>query len=278
VDVRNAENWMSWLSPAGAALAGLLLALAGCGGPGMMPTNLRLEADSDSTVKVIWSVPVDGVPDKFSVYFKAGGETTYSLVAETTANLWVHDPRGRTGWYAVESRFGDQSYRATSNPSTMPVRTDTAALAELNAAGNSGYGWNASTGRARTWPMNTVASANSVDLYVTDFKPSSSNQLPYSVASPEMGPADAGDVVPIGAWRTVRFTDPLADENVPLPPFSDVAYFNYTDIAAVPCFIGCHTPEGHYVLVKVVGVDVENHWARVETWYQLIPGLRLTAH
>jgi hypothetical protein len=262
----------------GAAALMLLLVVAGCGGPEKAPLNLRLEADSDSTVKVIWSVPVDGVPDKYSVYFKAAGETAFSLVAETTANLWTHDPQGRTGWYAVESRFGDQSYRAALNASTMPVRNDTVALAELNAAGNSGYGWDAATGRARTWPMNTVTSCRSADFYITDFKPSSSNQLPYSVASPDMGPADAGDVVPTGAWRTVRFSDPLAGENVLLPQVSDVTYFNYTDITAVPCFIGCYTPEGRYALIKVVGVDAENHWARVETWFQMIPGLRLTAH
>ena len=258
-------------------VAGLLL-LAGCGGSGREPLNLRLEADTDSMVKVIWSVPVDATPDKYLVYFRALGETTYSLVGETTVNLWTHNPNGATGWYRVEAQFGNETYAASTNPGTVPVRTDTVALVELNAAGNSGFGWDRSTGRGRTYPMTSLHSVGTTDLYITDFKPPSLNQQPYSIASPDMGPGDAGNVVPTDSWRVSGFTDTLPNENGMLPAFSEQTYFGYSDILGVPCNVGCFTADGHYALVKVVGVDVENYRVRVETWYQLVPGLRLIRH
>lgn len=260
-----------------AAFGLAVLATLGCGG-GKEPLNLRLEADTDSTVKVIWSVPTDAAPDKYLVYFQAVGETSYSLVAETTANLWTHNPNGATGWYRVEAKYGDLTYAAGANPSTVPVHTDTVALAELNAAGNAGFGWDRRTGRGRTFPMTNVRSAGSVDFYITDFKPPSLNQQPYSVASPDMGPSDPGNIVPTDSWRVSVFTDTLPDENVMLPTVSPTTYFNYTDILCVPGNIGCFTADSHYAMVKVVGVDIENCWVRVEAWYQLVPGLRLTRH
>jgi hypothetical protein len=258
-------------------VAGLLV-LAGCGGAGREPLNLRLAAATDSTVKVIWSVPVDATPDKYLVYFRAVGETSYSLVAETTANLCVHNPSGATGWYRVEAKYGAETYAASASPSTVPVRTDTVALVELNAAGNSGLGWEPQTGRGRTFSMTDLHSVSSADFYITDFKPPNANQQPYSIASPDMGPGDPGNVVPTDTWRVSGFTDTLPDENAMLPSFTETSYFNYTDILRVPCNVGCFTSDGHYALVRVVQADVENRWVWVETWYQLVPGLRLTRH
>ena len=269
------ERTRAWLDAI--VIAGLFV-LAGCGGNGRAPSNLRLEADTDSTVKVIWSVPVDATPDKYLVYFRAAGETSYSLVAETTANLWIHNPNGATGWYRVEAEYGTQTYASSTIVGTVPVWTDTVALAELNGSGNSGFGWNPQTGRGRTFSMTDVNSVGSADFYVTDFKPSGMNQQPYSIASPDMGPSDPGNVVPPDSWRVSAFTDPLPDENATLPSFSETAYFNYADILKVPCSIGCYTADKHYALVDVEAVDVEHRWVRVETWYQLVPGLRLTMH
>jgi hypothetical protein len=255
-----------------------LFALAGCGGNGRAPSNLRLEAETDSTVKVIWSVPVDATPDKYLVYFRAVGETSYSLVAETTANLWVHNPGGATGWYRVEAQFGTVTFAANTTAGTVPVWTDTVALAELNASGISGFGWDRQTGRGRIYSMTDIRSAGSADLYVTDFKPAYLNQKPYSIASPDMGPSDPGNVVPTDSWRVGTFTDSQPSENVLLPSSSPTSYFNYTDILNTPCSIGCYTADNHYALVKVISVDVENRWVLLETWYQLLPGLRLTRH
>jgi len=262
---------------AACCLFGLLL-LVGCGGNGKAPSNVRLEAETDSTVRVIWSVPVDATPDKYLVFFRPAGETTYSLVAETTANLCVHNPDGATGWYRVEAEYGTETYAASTTPGTMPVYTDTVAVAELNGSGNSGFGWDRNTGRGMTYSMTDVRNAGTADFYVTDFKPAQMNQPPYSIASPDMGPSDAGNIVPTDSWRVSAFTDSQPGENVLLPAFLPTTYFNYTDILNVPCSIGCITADNHYALVKVIAVDVENHRVLLETWYQLLPGLRLTRH
>jgi hypothetical protein len=126
--------------------------------------------------------------------------------------------------------------------------------------------------------MTDVSSAGSVDLYVTDFNPSNLDQQPYSIASPDMGPSDPGNIVPTDSWRVSAFTDSQPGENVLLPAFSPTSYFNYTDILKTPCSIGCLTADSHYVLVKVISVDVENRRVLLESWYQLLPRLRLTRH
>jgi len=255
-----------------------LLAVLGCGSSGLAPSNLRLAADTDSTVKVSWSVPVDATPDKYLVYFRPAGETAFSLVAETTASLWVHDPGGATGWYRVEAQHGGEVYAASATPGTVPIWTDTVALAELNSAGHSGYGWDRHTGRGRTYSMTDVRNKDSVDFYVTDFEPSYVNQQPYSVASPDMGPSDPGSVVPTDSWRVSALTDSQPGENVLLPAFSPKSYFDYADILKTPGSFGCFTEDSHYALVKVMAVDVENRRVLLETWYQFLPGLRLTRH
>ncbi|HTW90888.1 MAG TPA: hypothetical protein VMH22_04190 [bacterium] len=265
----------NWLGKS--VLIGLLV-LVGCGGNGRAPSNLRLEADTDSTVKVIWSVPTDAKPDEYLVSFRAAHETSFSLVGETTANIWVHNPSGATGWYRVEARYGTANYAAGANPTTVPVWTDTVTLAELNATGNSGFGWDRQSGQGRPLAMTDEHNVKSVDFYVTDFKPAGMNQGPYSIASPDMGPSDPADVVPTDSWQASAFTDSLPDENAMLPAFSETAYFNYTDILRVPCSVGCLTAGNHYALVKIVAVDVEHQCLRAEMWYQLVPGLRLTGH
>ena len=275
--MRTTTRWSGVVLRALFCFAGLL-ALAGCGTNGKTPSNLRLEADTDSTVRVIWSVPVDATPDRYLVYFRPVGETSFSLVAETTANLWVHDPSGATGWYRVEARYGTETYAASTTPGTLPIWTDTVALSELNGSGHSGFGWDRKTGRGRTYSMTDIRSLGSADLYVTDFKPAHLSQPPYSIASPDMGPSDPGNVVPTDSWRISTFTDSQPGENALLPSFSPTSYLNYTDILRLPCSIGCLTADGHYALAKVISVDVENRRVLLETWYQLLPGLRLTRH
>lgn len=257
------------------AILAAVLALAGCGRDQRAPFNVRLEADTDSTVKVIWSVPATETPDAYEVSFRAAGESTFSLAGETTANLWIHRPQGRAGWYRVTARYGEERHDAEQAPSTVPVYSDTLVLAELNASGNCALGWDRSSGRARSLPMNRRSSAAAADLYVTDFKPRGIAQPPYSLASPEMGPADPGGTVPSADWRSSEFTDPMHPDTNGLPPYTTLAWFNYSDANPVPCAIGCRTGDGHYALVKVCAVVEPDRWVKVVTWFQAVPGLRL---
>ena len=261
-----------------ALLATVALVLACDSTSSKAPTNFSLASASDSTVLLQWAEPADGTPEAYLIYFKPAGETLFGLVAETLVTSYEHFPLGAAGDYRLSARFGDATYEADGEPSTRPVWTDTVAVAELNATGNSGYGWDRSSGRGRTYSMRQRASRASVDFYITDFKPAALPMLPYSVASPSMGPADAGAVVPEDTWRSNRFTDPLAGEQGPLPSVTIPVYYNYGDVSQLPGYIACFTADSHYALVKVVAVDTANRWARLETWFQPVKGLRLISH
>jgi hypothetical protein len=263
-----------------AAIAGLVLLVGfGCDvvNP-RAPRDAKLAAATDSTVLISWAEPSEGTPEAYLVYFRGVSETLYSLVVETPATQFEHFPAGATGRYRIAARFGNSTYESDVEPSSAPVGTGLIAVAELNASGNSGYGWDRATGKGRTYSMRKSASRTAVDFYITDFKPAALPELPYSVASPSMGPADAGAVVPVDTWRSNRFTDPLADEQAALPSASIPVYYNYGDITSSPSFIGCFTADSHYALVKVLQVDSANGWARLQTWFQPVKGLRLINH
>lgn len=257
----------------------VLFALVACStADRRVPGRPALSAASDSTVRLVWAEPADGTPDAYLVYFKPVNESLFTLVAEPETAGYEHFPSGLTGSYRVAARYGAETYTAGATLSTVPVRTDTVVLAELNASGNSGYGWNRATGRGRTYSMREAASAASADFYITDFKPAGISQPPYSVAGAHMGQSDPGAVVPIGSWREVLITDPLDSGSGPLPSEREQVYYNFGDITRRPSNHGCFTADSHYALVAVVDVDTASRRARVVTFFQLVANLRLVAH
>jgi hypothetical protein len=267
----------AWVTALGVVT--VVLAVAGCdSGSARAPSGLVLAAASDSTVLLTWVEPAAGTPDASQIYFRAAGTELFSLIAETTGMAYIHEPEGTTGTYRVSARWGSETYECERIVTTLPVSSDTVAVAELNAAGNSGYGWNRETGRYRTCSMRDHASRTLADFYVTDFKPAGLNELPYSLASPEMGPADPGEVVPFDTWQRSQLTDPLMDELGPVPSIREPLYYDYADITRDPCYVGCFTADSHYALIKVVEVDSANRWVRLVSWFQLVRNLRLIRH
>ncbi len=245
---------------------------------GGAPINVKLEAATDSTVKITWDAPIEGTPDKYVVYFMATGTSTYTKLGEPTSTTYTHDPAGKTGKYKVASDFGGTEYEALTIPSSAPVANAATSVSELNAAGNSGYGWARSTGTASTYSMTQASNAASVDFYITNFAANSSS-TPYHIASPDLGPSDPGAVVPAGSWRVNGFTNPLTDENAPLPAHSPTVYFNYTELSSDPVLVGCHTnADDYYALVKLSGYNYGNGTVQVQSWFQTIKGLRLIQH
>ena len=133
-----------------AAAATLLVFAPSCGVLGGPPGNVQLQADSTGTgVTVFWTAPAEGLPDSYMLYFQPMGGTE-QLMADTTATAFTHDPQGVTGMYRVVAKFGEDSYEARDKPSTVPVYNDTVVVSELNAGGESGYGWDRTTGLAST--------------------------------------------------------------------------------------------------------------------------------
>ncbi len=240
---------------------------------GGTPTNLKAAAETDSTVKLTWTAPVEGTPDRYIVYFKAADASAYEMVANNvTTTEFVHNPSGKTGTYKVAAKFGSEEYESQT-VSTVPVPTSAVTVAELNAAGNSGYGWDRTTGTGSSYSMTQAANAALVDFYITDFETTT-----YSIASPDLGPTDPGNVVPAGSWRVNSIAGPLSSEQNPLPAHSPTIYFNYLDITQTPFLAAIYTQDGYYALAKLDGFNSGDKTYQVSGWFQLVKGLRLIQH
>ena len=252
-----------------------------CGVLGGPPGNVQIQADSTGAgVAIIWTAPTEGLPDRYTVYFKAYGDTTEVVVAETTATVCNHRPDGLTGTYRVVAEFGADRYEGRDQPSTVPVFNDPITLHELNRTeGEAGCGWDRVLGNAATYDMREGGSASGVDFYVTDTRAGSSSQ-PFSIFSPAARGKDQGasGVIPDAAWKQGYYTDHLADENAILPAIPDSVYYDYTDITAGPFICGCYLDGNYFALIKVTDVDYDAGTVKLVSWFQKVPGLRLIRH
>jgi hypothetical protein len=254
------------------------------GGP---PSNLQVAAETDSTVQLAWSAPGEGNPDAYVISFRQLHDSSFTVLGETSGTAYLHKPQGMTGTYKVAARFGTETFDATVMPTTVPVHTDSLLVGELNVDTLSGCGWNKTTGAGAVYSMRLAASATSVDFYITDLLPGHA-RLPYAVASPDIADTlDEGNsgIVPAGTWRTNGFSDPLPGEQGPLPAYTATPanYFNYTEIPTPQTLVACYTigddeGERRYGLIKVLAIDSVAGTVKLETWFQLVPGLRLIKH
>jgi hypothetical protein len=266
------------LAVAGCAAALAVVLLQSCGVLGGPPGNVQVGAATDSTVIVAWTPPVEGGPDSYLVSFRALGDSNFTRFAETTATTVTHDPQGMTGEYKVAAKFGADAYEATEVATTVPVYCSTKTLAEVDGPGNAGYGWDREDGTCRTYTMRETGSAEYVDFYVTDFH-TGSYTTPYCIASPHMGPAEQSGVVPAAAWLRSGITDSLPRSSAPLPAIDSAHYFIYSAVSRAPARFGVYTvADEHYAMVQVTRVDAASAVMDVESWFQLVPGLRLIAH
>ncbi len=272
--------------------AALLVLFSGCGVLGGPPTGIQLAAATDSTIQVVWNTPAEGSPDNYLLYFRPVNESTFVFLTETNSNSYEHKPAGMTGVYKVVARFGSDTYEPAFTPSSVPVRSAPVTLIELNAdtltpGFGSGYGWSRDSGIGRSYSMADAGSAANVDFYVSDLDTGHA-RLPYVIISPDWADSidrGARGLVPRANWRTNGLSNPLGDEQTPLPrQVNDPPnYFNYASITTTPICFGFYNagePEGerHYALIKVLSVEPSTGRVSVETWYQLIAGLRLIRH
>ena len=244
------------------------------------PTSFTIEAASDTTVKLAWAVPAEGTPDKYEVYFKALSAASFTNVTElgNTVFTYTHDPSGSTGAYYVAAKFGSTEYDADEK-STIPIHSVSTSVGELNAATFSGYGWSRTDGAAAIYSMTAAASATNVDFYMTNFA-SGYTVTPYYVASPDVGRSSVDStLVPPASWRVNAISLPITATPITiLPEHSTTTYHNIQDIAAYPTYVAVKTTDGYYALVKVDGPPTSSGTVQVESWFQLIKGLRLIKH
>lgn len=276
----------------GAAALAALVVIQGCGVLGGPPTGVAVSSgpdESDSTVVISWTVPAEGGPDKYLIYFRAVMDSGYTFIGETTATSYNHNPHGMTGQYKVTALFGQDTYDGAEKPGTIPIHGDAVTLFEINKdSSKCGYGWTRDSGKAGVFAMTDSANHASIDFYVSDLQDGYGHlQYPYSVVSPNKADSiDSGAVgiVPSADWRSNGFSNPLLDEQSPLLAYDSLPqpnYYIYTQIPQTPCYISCYTAgeaEKHYALIKVNSVDVASGQVQVESWYQLVPGLRLIRH
>ncbi len=247
---------------------------------GSEPTDVKLEAATSSTVKVTWAAPSEGTPDKYIVYFMETGTTAYVPFDTVTTTEATHNPAGKTGSYKVVAMFGSTEYAAATTRSTVPADNGPTSLSELNAAGNSGYGWAKTTGTATTYSMTQAGNATSVDIYLTDFATGFAGPE-YSIASPDIARGDdpgAAGVVPEGAWRVNAIAKVTGTENDPLPEHSNTVYAQYQEIDQTPFLMAVYTADGYYALIHLDSKNLGSGTVQIKSWYQTVKGLRLIQH
>ena len=268
----------------------LLVAIQGCGVLGGPPTGVAVSAgpgDSDSTVLVSWTTPAEGSPDRYQVFFRPLTDTGYAVVGETTATSFAHNPHNVTGQYKVAAVFGQDSYEGAEKPTTVPVRSE-AALFEINTdSSRCAFGWSRDSGIGKVYSMTDSSNCAFVDFYVSDLAVGTGGVL--DIVSPNKAHPDTGTsidtgavgIVPRAAWKANGFSNPVSAETVPsyqAPP--SATYFIYTQVA-LPCLFGAYTASDtlkHYAFVKVDSVNAAAGKVWLQTWYQLVPGLRLIRH
>ena len=183
---------------------------SGCG----PPTGVAVSSgpgESDSTVVVAWIAPAEG-PDKYMVYFRAVTDSGYTILGETTATSYTHNPHGMTGQYKVTAVFGAESYEGAEKPTTVPIHSGAVTLFEINAdSSRCGYGWSRDSGKGHFYAMTDSANSAWVDFYVSDLRVGRGS--PLYVISPNVDSIDSGaGIVPSAAWRNNGFSNPLLDE------------------------------------------------------------------
>ena len=247
--------------------------------PGGAPSNLTLTAASDTTVNLTWSPPADSSPKYYVVSFQRTGSSTPDSVWGTQALSFTHDPAHRTGRYLVTAVFDSARFTSIETPSTVPVGTGVLQLPELNGAGSTGFGWSRTNGLATVYDMTTADSAAKVDFYISDFAPGFAGP-DYYAASPFRAPQDPGGIVPAGNWPITEFThlDSLATEDSLLPRYLLSRYRDSSKLDTLPRLVACHTENNYFALLRVSEVNTTLGTVRLETWFQLIPGLRLMEH
>ena len=245
--------------------------------PGGPVLNLSLRAETDTTVRLTWSRPVEGVPNLYRVMFKPVGGGAPVVACETTDTTCEHNPSGMTGQYSVLALFGATPYESADTLSTIPIHSGTTTVGELSGPDKPGCGWPEPDWLAKTYEMGDTTWVDSVEFFVTDFKPGSDGPTYYLACPDSLAPADSGGSVPAGRWQ-VTYLAKLADEQSPLPPVSDSAWGITVAVPDVPVYAACHTQQHCFAVIEVTQLRIQQKNLRLQAWVQPVQWLRLLRH
>lgn len=241
------------------------------------PTGLRLSQSSGVFVRVRWNPGRNSDSTRYVVWFRSLDSSRFTAVDSVTGLSYLHDPIGATGDYTVSARFGGEEAFAAETMSTVPVRTDTVVVFELNASGLAGYGWDSLTRQGRLLPMTDTALAGLVSLYLTDLTSGHSGPV-YYLASPHLGPGDPGGIVPAGNWPRTGFMRIWGSSQDPVPEFDTLLYREMVPVGMAGSDVATYVSGGYYALVHTFEPDTNRGNCPVVTWFQPVRGLRLMRH
>jgi len=235
------------------------------------PENLAIETYTDSvSIKLSWDPVVDA--SGYRVYFND------ALLATVSDEEYVHLKPMETGDYYVTAYRGATETDPSNTVTDIPVVTEDT-LAEIEAKGNSGFGWDRTTGNGTSYSMGDSTHASDIDFYFTNWindDPGGPWGSTYSIASPDEITNDpcCGTWPIADNWRQTGFTVPLdlTFNNVDtLPP---LGYDNYQDVT-IDRTHGIYTWDGYYGMVEVQSINTDSGSVEVKAAFQTVKGLRL---
>lgn len=250
----------------------VLIAIVGCGDDVALvaPGNFIISAGvNELDVVLDWDEVTEEI-DGYIVYFNDVAAGTV-----TTAGYTHLDPQV-SGVYYVTAYLGEDESDPSATATTVPVIDDNVELAEIGATGESGYGWNTTSGQGTEYSMADATYATSIDLYFTDFATGFAGT--YNIASPHLVLTDAGAAWLAGTsgWRTTGFLQ-LAEDFDVVTVVPITGYFTYEEIAGNTTY-AAYTEDGHYALVEVQAWSTTTGLVQVRTAFQPVPGLAILEH
>ena len=251
-----------------------LLVIVGCDGEVTLsaPENFTLAAaTSEIDVVLDWDEVTDEI-DGYYVYFN-----TAAVGTVTTAGYTHMDPQETGSYYVTAYLDVDESDPSTTE-STAPYIADNITLAEINATGNSGLGWDRTDGSATTYTMADATNAAFIDFYFSDWVAGFAGP-DYQFISPDLVETDPGVTWGMsGTWNITGFTIALTD------PFDDVVLLpgsGYTSSQIVDqtnAAYGVYTSGGYFGMVEVKSINLATGEIEVRVAFQTVSGLRILEH
>ncbi|HEC78942.1 MAG TPA: hypothetical protein ENI34_07350 [candidate division WOR-3 bacterium] len=236
------------------------------------PENLTVTAATNEVDVVLdWDEVIEEI-DGYIVYFNG---TAIDTVA--TAGYTHTDPQ-ETGSYYVTAYIGEDESDPSTSVSTAPVVADNITLAEINASGNSGLGWDRTSGSATSYSMADATNAAFIDFYFSDWAAGYGGSS-YSFISPDLVETDPGVTWNMsGSWNSSSFTNALTEsfDNVTVLPAS--GYYNTSEITATNAAYGVYTNDGYYGLVEVKSINTNTGEVEIRVAFQPVQGLRILEH
>ncbi len=259
------------------ATAILILGVTGCEETVELtaPANFEISAATDEISVVLdWSPnPSDESIDGYVVYFN-------DEAIDTTENeTYTHTDPQETGTYFVTAYRGDEESVSSGELSTVPVVEDNITLAEINATGNSGLGWDRTDGSPTTYSMEDATNASVIDFYFSNWAAAFAE--PYYFISPDLVTTDPGVTWTMtGTWNESGFTLALTDNFDSLTVLPGTGnYTNSQEVTTTNATYGFYSvTDDYFGMVEVKSINYTTGEVEVRVAFQPVQGLRILEH